>query len=98
MAEIPSGTPIRLAPDAQLTVLDYARCKLVTVSGGRLTVTRFDFDADGKILAEADAPCPHIQELSAGAPGAVAGALVMRGVTAVPRWPLNPAIGLAGHG
>src|SRR5215212_10308790 len=89
MSEIPSGAPVRLSPDAELTILDYARCKMVTVSGGTVTVTRFDFVADGKIVAEVDAPCPRIHQLSAGAAGSVAGGLVMRGVGSMPRWPLN---------
>ena len=96
MSEIASGAPIRLEPGAELTLLDYARCKMVTVSGGTVTVTRFDFVTDGKIVAEIDAPCPRVHKLSAGAGGAVAGGLVMRGVPAPPRWPLNREIVVAG--
>jgi len=98
MSEIPSGTPVRLAPGTELTVLDYARCKMVTVSGGTVTVTRFDFDTDGKIVAEVDAPCPRIQQLSPNAGGAVAGSLVVRGLESTPNWPLNHEIVLAGSG
>jgi hypothetical protein len=98
MSEIPSGTPVRLAPGAELTVLDYARCKMVTVSGGTLSVTRFDFTTDGKITAQMDAPCPRVHQLNANAGGAVAGGLVVRGVASVPRWPLNREIVLAGTG
>ena len=88
MAEIASGTKLQLDPGTELTVLDYARCKMVTVSGGSLTVTRFDFMADGKIVGEVDAPCPRFHQLSAG--GAVAGGVVMRGgLGSVQRWPLE---------
>src|SRR5215470_14777887 len=58
MSEIPSGQTVQIATDAQLTVLDYTRCKMITVSGGTLSVTRFDFTTDGKIVAQADAPVP----------------------------------------
>lgn len=98
MSEIPSGTPVKLEPGAELTLLDYARCKMITVAGGAVTVTRFDFVTDGKVVAEVDAPCPRVHKLSAKAGGAVAGGLVMRGVAAPPRWPLNPEISLAGDG
>src|SRR5712692_4082516 len=64
MSEIASGIPVQLAPGTELTVLDYTRCRMVTVSGGTLTVTRFDFVTDGKIVAEIKAPCPHVHQLS----------------------------------
>jgi hypothetical protein len=99
MSEIPSGAKLQLDPGTELTVLDYARCKMVTVSGGSLTVTRFDFMSDGKIVGEVDAPCPRFHQLSASAGGAVAGGVVMRGgLGSVPRWPLEREIVLAGGG
>jgi len=99
MSEIPAGAPIRLAPDTELTVLDYTRCKMVTVVGGTLTVTRFDFDADGgKITAEVPAPCPRIHQLSAGSGGAVAGGFIARGIENTAGWPLNRELVLAGTG
>jgi hypothetical protein len=98
MSEIASGAPIKLEPGAELTLLDYARCKMVTVSGGTATVTRFDFSADGKIVTQVDVPCPRIHQLSAAAGGTVAGGLVMRGLGSVPRWPLNRQIDLVGNG
>ena len=98
MSEIPSGAPIQLAPGAELRLLHYARCKMVTVTGGTLTVTRADLVTDGKIVAEQDAPCPRVHQLSANAPGTVSGGLVMRGLSSTPRWPLNREIVLAGEG
>jgi hypothetical protein len=98
MSEIPSGAPLRLAPGAELTLLHYARCKMVTVTGGTVTVTRTDLVTDGTIIAEVDAPCPRVHQLSANAPGTVSGGLVMRGLSAAPRWPLNREIVLAGNG
>src|SRR5258708_33416673 len=65
MSEIPSGAQLRLAPGTELTVLDYARCKMVTVSGGTLSVARFDFTTGGKIVGRMDAPSPRIRQLNA---------------------------------
>jgi hypothetical protein len=97
MSEIPAGAPIKLAPDAELTLLHYQRCKLVTVVGGTLTVTRSEYNTDGKILAEKDGPCPRVHQLAGGAP-ATAGGLVMRGVGSEPRWPLDREMLFAGPG
>jgi hypothetical protein len=98
MSEIASGTPLKLDAAARVTLLDYARCKAVTVSGGTITVTRFDFVTDGKIISETGAPCPRVHKLSANAGGAVAGGLVMRGLAAPPRWPLDREFVFAGDG
>lgn len=98
MSEIPSGARVQLGSGTELTLLDYARCKMVTVNGGSLTVTRFDFLADGKIVSETTAPCPHVQQLGAAATGAVAGGLVVRGMASTPRWPLDREMVFAGDG
>ena len=98
MSEIPAETSLRIDSGAQLTFLHYAKCKLVTVSSGSVTVTRQDYFGDGKILNETPGPCPHVQQLNAGGEGAVAGGLVMRGIGAAPRWPLNPEFIVAGPG
>ena len=97
MSEIPSGVPLKLDSAAELTFLHYQRCKLVTVAGGTLTVTRSEYNTDGKILAEKDGPCPRVHQLAGGAP-ATAGGLVMRGVGGEPRWPLDRQILFAGPG
>jgi len=97
MAEISPGTPLRLAPGTQLTFLHYGHCKLVTVSGGTLSLSRTEFQTDGEIVAEKDGPCPRIHPLS-GEAGAVAGGILMRGGGVLPRLPLDPEIVVAGHG
>lgn len=98
MSEIPSGAALRLAPGAKLTFIHYSRCKMVTVTGGTVTVTRTDVVTDGKTVTEQDAPCPRVHQLSTNAPGTVSGGLVMRGIGSAPRWPLNREIVLAGNG
>ena len=97
MSEIPSGAPIKLDAGSELTFLHYQRCKLVTVAGGTLTVTRSEYNSDGRIVAEKDGPCPRVHQLASGAP-ATAGGLVMRGVGGEPRWPLDREILFAGPG
>ena len=96
MSEISAGTPLQLAPDVELTFLHYARCKLVTVTGGTLTVTRSDYSSDGRIVAEKDGPCPRVHQLCGA--GTTAGGLVVRGIATAPRWPLDREIVLAGNG
>ena len=49
MAEIPANTLIVLQPRTKLTFLHYSRCKLVTVTGGTLTLTRADYKEDGRV-------------------------------------------------
>jgi hypothetical protein len=93
MEEIPSGTAVQLSAGAELTFLHYAKCKLVTVFGGSLTVTRTEFTTDGKIVREKDGPCPRVHQLSGENSG-----LVLRGNTKVPRWPLNRELVFVGAG
>lgn len=98
MAEIPAGSPLRLAAGTELTFLHYAKCKLVTVNGGSLTLSRADFTADGKVVGDKDGPCPRVHQLAGTTPGTTSGGLVMRGVASMPRWPLNREFVLAGTG
>jgi hypothetical protein len=94
MTEIPTDTPIRLGGGGKLTFLDYARCKLVTVVGGTLTLSRIDYKTDGRIESEADGPCPHVYSLNE--PGGTTGGLVMRGGPGAPRWEVNSEFLLTG--
>ena len=98
MAEIPAGIPLQLKADASLTFLHYGRCKLVTVVGGKLVLQAGDYNADGKVASESDAPCPRVVALSdAGSGGRTAGGFVARGIAMPPpRWPTAPQIAFTG--
>ncbi|HVH80128.1 MAG TPA: hypothetical protein VM782_12105 [Stellaceae bacterium] len=98
MAEIPAGTPVQLALGTELTFLHYGRCKLVTISGGTLSLSRSEFTTDGKIVADKDGPCPRIHSIGGNQGGTVTGGLLMRGAGVLPRWPLDPEILLVGAG
>jgi hypothetical protein len=98
MTEIPADTPVRLEAGTQLTFLHYRRCKLVTVTGGSVTLSRADYHADGQVVSEKDGPCPRVYALAepAGA-GRSSGGLVVRGIDAPPRWPVKPEIIFVGN-
>jgi hypothetical protein len=93
MAEIPANTLIVLQATTKLTFLHYSRCKLVTVIGGTLTLTRADYKEDGRVESEADGPCPHVYALpDTGAEGRSTGGIVARALDMPPHWPASPDI------
>jgi hypothetical protein len=97
MAEIPANTLVQLQPSTKLTFLHYARCKLVTVIGGTVTLTRADYKADGKVENEADGPCPRVYSLTdTGGQGRSSGGIISRGLSMAPRWPASPQIAFTG--
>jgi hypothetical protein len=102
MTEIAADSPIKLGSDGKLTFLDYARCKLVTVSGGTLTLSPTDYKTDGHIDSEADGPCPQVYAVSGGGGTTqVTGGLILRGIrigSVPPRWPVNAQFLLTGPG
>src|ERR1700758_1130847 len=59
MTEIPADSAIKLDSGSTLTFLDYARCKLVTVSSGTVTLGRSGYKVDGRVESEVDGPCPQ---------------------------------------
>jgi hypothetical protein len=67
--EIPAHTAIKLGSDAQLTFLHYGKCKLITVAGGTLQLSKRDFTTDGKVENEAPGPCPRIYQIKGDAGG-----------------------------
>src|SRR5215813_9196739 len=88
--EIPSNTAIRLAPDGELTFVHYGKCKLITVAGGTLELSRRDFTTDGKVESEAAGPCPRVYQLQGNAGGWVSRDLP-------PRFPAGAEIVFAGR-
>lgn len=99
MTEIAANTPIRLEAGSRVTFLEYGRCKLVTVSGGTLTLTQSGYSTDGHVEGENDGPCPQTFSLASSALGAGApttAALVLRGAAGAPHWPINAQLLLTG--
>jgi hypothetical protein len=90
MAEIPANIPVQLKSNTRLTFLHYARCKLVTVIGGTLTLTSADYKEDGKIEGETDGPCPRVYSLpDDNGEGRGTGGAIFRGSAIAPRWPAS---------
>jgi hypothetical protein len=96
MTEIPANIPFQLNSDTRLTFLHYASCKLVTVMGGTLALTRSDYKEDGKVENETDGPCPRVYSLPDTDGGHGAGGTIFRGAAMAPRWPANPQIVFTG--
>jgi hypothetical protein len=93
MVEIPANTSIHLHGKTKLTFLHYARCKLITVEGGTLTLTRADYTEDGQVVSETDGPCPHIYALpDNGGAGRSSGGILERNLEMPPRWPVGSEI------
>ena len=91
MTELYTGSPISLGT-ARLTFLHYTTCKLVTVFGGTLTVTRTGFETNGKIASNKDGPCPRIHQLEGGTTAGI----IMRGDGATPL-PVNSEVIFVGQ-
>jgi hypothetical protein len=97
MTEIAADQPIVLSGGATLTFLDYARCKLVTVSGGTVTLSSTAYKTDGRVESETDGPCPQVYSVKEpGDDSRSTGGLVMRGGLGPPRWPVNTQFLLTG--
>jgi len=97
MQEILADTPIHLGAGSQLTFLHYLRCRLVTVTGGTVTLSRTDFKVDGHVDSERAGPCPTVHQLTGAGAGATPGGMVMRGTAAPPALPVKPDIIFVGR-
>jgi hypothetical protein len=97
MEEIPANTPMTLTPTTKLTFLHYARCKLVSITGGTVALSRADYKVGGKIDSEKDGPCPRVYALGSGGEGHSTGGIVSRGLGGPPRWPVNPEFIFSGQ-
>jgi hypothetical protein len=96
MSEIAVGTTVKLGDGASLTFLDYARCKMVTVVGGTVTLGSADYRTTGRIENEADGPCPQTYSTAGGGTNQTTGGLIVRGGLGPPRWPVNAQFLLTG--
>ncbi|MEX2642150.1 MAG: hypothetical protein WD270_01770 [Acetobacterales bacterium] len=95
--ELPSGTGIVLAADAEIEFVHYASCEAVRVRGGRLSITRRSFavTGGGKVLDVSRAGCP--QAIVLGPIPEIGGLLVREGGAPI-RIPRRPLFVLVGSG
>jgi hypothetical protein len=96
MTEIAPGAAIKLGANGRLTFLDYARCKLVTVSGGTLVLGRSDYTTDGRVENETDGPCPIAYSIAKDGGARTTAGMVMRGKPEPTQWPVNAQLLLTG--
>jgi hypothetical protein len=76
-SEIPAGTAVVLADDAEMVFLHYWTCESVTVRGGRLSFTSERYTLQGgRILDARRTPCPRAIVLSESGE---LGGMVLRG-------------------
>ena len=98
MSEIPAQTPVALGPGVSVTFILYSRCKLVTVTGGTLTLTGTEFATTGQIVSQQDTECPRQVEVNgpAVATGTVPGVVRFRGAMTPLQMPPNAQIVFSG--
>ena len=78
--EIQPGTTIKLGSTGEMKFVHYQKCSEVQVSGGNLTVNMGNYKLNGgKVMSETAQPCP--QQVRMAQSTAVAGGLMMRGVS-----------------
>jgi hypothetical protein len=80
--EVAPGTKIAIAPGARLSLLHYATCSIVTLTGGTVQVTEQGLEAaESNIESRKPGPCPRVHRISLGGPGPLGGGIVSRGLS-----------------
>ena len=80
--EVAPGTKIAIAPGARLSLLHYATCSIVTLTGGTVQVTEQGLEAaESNIESRKPGPCPRVHRISLGGPGPLGGGIVSRGMS-----------------
>ena len=78
--EVAPGTKIAIAPGARLSLLHYATCSIVTLTGGTVQVTEQGLEAaESNIESRKPGPCPRVHKISLRGPGPLGGGIVSRG-------------------
>jgi hypothetical protein len=91
--EIVPGTRVIVAAGSRVSLLHYAACMVVTVTGGVVTVTDSGVEANPDALVNTTTgPCPRVHRLTVAGPGPLSGAMVMRAFPA--RLQLSPDVDL----
>jgi hypothetical protein len=90
--EIVPGTRIKVNAGSKVSLLHYAACSVVTVTGGTVTVTAsgVESSADAQV-SNKPGPCPRVHRLATAGAGPLSGAMVMRGGA---RLQFSPALDL----
>ena len=79
--EVAPGTKIAIAPGARLSLLHYATCSIVTLTGGTVQVTEQGLEAaESNIESRKPGPCPRVHRIALGGPGPLGGGIVSRGI------------------
>jgi hypothetical protein len=80
--EVAPGTKIAIAPGARLSLLHYATCSIVTLTGGTVQVTEQGLEAaESNIESRKPGPCPRVHRISLAGPGPLGGGIVSRGLS-----------------
>jgi hypothetical protein len=80
--EVAAGTQIAIGPGARLSLLHYATCSIVTLTGGTVQVTEQGLEAaESNIESRKPGPCPRVHKISLGGPGPLGGGIVSRGLS-----------------
>jgi hypothetical protein len=83
--EVAPGTSIALRPGAHLSLLHYTSCSIVTLNGGKVTVTADGVDASpGNVESSTPGPCPKVHKIAHQGPGPLGGVVVTRGAPTPP--------------
>lgn len=78
--EIAPGTRIALGPGARVSLLHYASCTIVTLTGGTATVSDETVTAEpANIESTKPGPCPRVHKIAHKGPGPLGGVIVTRG-------------------
>jgi hypothetical protein len=83
--EVAPGTSIALRPGARVSLLHYTSCSIVTLKGGKATVTADGVDANpGDVESDTPGPCPKVHKIAHQGPGPLGGVVVTRGAPTPP--------------
>lgn len=79
--EVAAGTRVSLGMGSRLTLLHYPTCTIVAVTGGVVTVSERDVEAEARdIESRKPGPCPRVHRITTGGQGPLGGVTVARSI------------------